>query len=129
MATACRHGSEGAEPGPIVLRPTLRDPSANRIRRDGLFNSRDAAAVCQLEGDKPRDMTLTVRERGWVPVAVETPGREHFPIFAATAAHQGNLVGDVRGWTPDVLFFVKPADEQSSAPRANVFAPPDGREI
>jgi hypothetical protein len=96
-----------------------------------LLRSGDAAAVCHLEGEKLKDMILTVRERGRGLVVVETSPGDHWLIFAASPIHQGNLVGDIRKWTQQYgyQFLIKRSGEELSSPRDNTFALPDGREV
>jgi hypothetical protein len=96
-----------------------------------LLHSDDAVAICQIEGDKLKDMIFAVRDRGWGFVVVESTSGEHFLIFAASTVHQGNLVGDVRRWTRELgyQFFVKLSDQEFPSPRPNVFVLPDGREV
>jgi hypothetical protein len=98
---------------------------------EDLFGSKQAVAICELEGEKLKDMLLTGRSAGWGSVVVETPANEHFLVFSASPAHQGNLVGDIRRWSRQYgyQFFFKRAGERFSAPRPNVFVLPDGREI
>ena len=97
-----------------------------------LLHSTDAVAICQLEGEKLKDMILTVREAGWGLVVIETPSNEHFLIFAARSVHEGNLIGDVRRWSRELghVFILKRSGEELSTPRSDVFALPDGgREV
>lgn len=96
-----------------------------------LLHSTDAVAICQLEGEKLKDMILDVREQDWGLVVVETTSKNHFIIFAASAVHEGNLVGDVRRWGRELgyEFFLKRSSEELSTPRPNIFVLPDGREI
>jgi hypothetical protein len=98
---------------------------------ENLLHSEDAVAICQLEGDKLKNMILDVRDRGWGLIVVEATSGEHFLIFAASAVHQGNLVGDVRRWTRQLgyQFFVKLSAQEFETPRPNVFMLPDHREV
>jgi hypothetical protein len=96
-----------------------------------LLHSGDAVAICQLEGDKLKDMILTVRDQGWGLVVVEAVSGDHFLVCAASAVHEGNLVGDIRRWSREYgyNFFLKPSDQEFAMPRPNVFILPDGREV
>jgi hypothetical protein len=96
-----------------------------------LLNSDDAVAICELEGEKLKELILDVGERGWGLVVVETPRNEHFLVFAANPVHQGNLVGDVRRWSKErgCNFFVKSSKERIPTPHDDLFILPDGREI
>ncbi len=96
-----------------------------------LLHSTNAVAICQAEGEKLKDMILTVRDHGWGLVVIETPSGEHWLIFAASHVHQGNLVGDLRKWTQQFgyEFFLKRSGEELFSPRANSFALSGGREI
>jgi hypothetical protein len=98
---------------------------------ENLLHSDDAVAICQLEGEKLKDLIFDVLESGWGFVVVAATSGEHFLIFAASAFHQGNLVGDVRRWTRQLgyQFFVKLSDQKFPTPRPNVFLLPDGRQV
>ena len=108
----------------MVLEPLQYDVA-------NLLHSEDAVAVCQLEGEKLKNMLLDVRDRGWGLIVVEALSGEHFLIFPASPVHEGNLLGDVRTWTRQLgyQFFVKLSGEEWTTPERNVFALPDGREI
>jgi hypothetical protein len=96
-----------------------------------LLRSGETVAICHLEGEKLKDMILTVRERGWGLLVIETPSDEHWLIIAAAPPHEGNLVGDIRKWTQQYgyEFFIKHSGEFISPAREYAFVLPDGREI
>jgi hypothetical protein len=52
-------------------------------------------------------------------------------MFAASAVHEGNLIGDVRRWTKEFSyqFNVKLPYQEWPTPTPDVFVLPDGREI
>jgi hypothetical protein len=109
---------------PMILQPVEYDVA-------NLLHSDNAVAVCQLDGQKLKDMTLTIRDRGWGLVVVEATSGAHWLIFAASPTHQGNLVGDVRRWTRELgyEFFVRLSGEDWPTPKRNTFTLPDGRDI
>jgi hypothetical protein len=49
-----------------------------------LFDSDDAVAIRQAEGEKLKDLIFPVHDAGWSLLVIETPSHEHFLIFAAS---------------------------------------------
>jgi hypothetical protein len=107
----------------------ILQPIPNQVA--DVLHSADAVALVQVQGQKLKNMILTVRRAGWGLAVIETTADGHFVMFAASAVHQGNLVGDVRRWTKEFgyEFHLKLPDQEWPTPTPDVFVLPDGREI
>jgi hypothetical protein len=96
-----------------------------------LFNSDNAVAMCQSEGELLTNLISLVRHAGYGVIVVESDSDDHFVVATTNSTHEGTLIGDTRKWTREhgYRFWIKCADERISAPGENDFSLPDGRVV
>jgi hypothetical protein len=96
-----------------------------------LFNSDNAIAMCQSEGERLTNLISIVRHAEYGVIVVESDSEDHFVIATTASTHEGTLINDTRKWTQEhgYRFWIKRAGERISAPGENDFSLPDGRVV
>ena len=96
-----------------------------------LFESDDAIAICEIDGDGLKNLAFLVCEAGWGLIVIETALGHHVLIARADGTHESNLFSDTRRWSRQhgYQFDLKHSVERVSTARENFLVLTDGRKF